>query len=781
MFQDGIIAQAVDVVKAAGVSYFSAAGNNGRDSYEAPFDPSGLANPPGRGLTGILHDFDPGPGAPDTCQTITIPTGTTIFSFQWTEPFFSISGAPGSASDLDIGLYTDADGCAHRSFLFGGLDSNIGTDPVEVFGLTNDGPPVSLGLQISLFAGPIPDLLKYVVFSSTAFSIDEFDTASSTIYGHANAAGAEAVGAAFYAETPEFGVAPPLLEPFSSAGPTPIFFDTSGLPTFDLRDKPEIVAPDGTNTTFFGFDVEPDSFPNFFGTSAAAPHAAAVAALMLEAAGGLTPAEVYSALESTAIDMDDPATGGFDVGFDFGTGFGLIDAVLAVSSVAPPTRTLTSISVTPASGASIAAGQTQQFTATGTFDDDSTADLTSSVTWLSSNQAVATISSNGLATGVAAGSTVITATQDGFTSLDVVLEITPQPRLVSITVTPDTGVSVDEGQTQQFTATGTFDDDSTADLTSSVTWLSSNQAVATINANGLATGVSAGSTAITATQDGVTSKSASLEVLSPPSDLVTILSAEYNATRKEFKVRATSSTQPDAVLTVVDFGQMIFKKDKYELKIKPLAPEQVPSSVTVQSSHGGLDTAVVQGAPAPPAALVSITVTPSNPSVGVGLTLQFTATGTFDDQSTADLTSSVTWHISASSVATIDATTGLATGVSVGTTSISATEDGVTSTAVELGVTPPPALVSIAVTPNAGVSIGKGQSLQFTATGTFVDGSTADLTTAVSWASSLESVATIDSAGLATGVAVGTSSITAMLDDVTSLPPWCSRSWRPTS
>ena len=82
MFQDGIIAQAVDVVVDAGVSYFSAAGNNARDSYEADFD-----------LVGVLHDFDPGPGV-DTCQTITIPTGTTIFSLQWTEPFFSVSGIP---------------------------------------------------------------------------------------------------------------------------------------------------------------------------------------------------------------------------------------------------------------------------------------------------------------------------------------------------------------------------------------------------------------------------------------------------------------------------------------------------------------------------------------------------------------------------------------------------------------------------------------------------------------------------------------------------------------
>ena len=137
---------------------------------------------------------------------------------------------------------------------------------------------------------------------------------------------ARAVGAAFYAETPAFGQDPPLLEPFSSAGPQGIYFDILGspLPTPEIRQKPEIVAPDGTNTTFFGIDTpdDADTFPNFFGTSAAAPHAAAVAALMLEADPSLTPNDIYQALQDTAIDMLSP-------GFDYDSGFGLIDAVAA--------------------------------------------------------------------------------------------------------------------------------------------------------------------------------------------------------------------------------------------------------------------------------------------------------------------------------------------------------------------------------------------------------------------------------------------------------------------
>ncbi len=151
------------------------------------------------------------------------------------------------------------------------------------------------------------------------------------MYGHANAAGAVATGAASVAQTPAFGVNPPVLESFSSAGPTRILFDTDGarLATPIIRQKPEIVAPDGGNTTFFSSatSVDADFFPNFFGTSAAAPHAAGVAALLLEQRRTLAPFSIYSVLQGTAINMG-PA------GFDFDSGFGLIQADAALRCVA---------------------------------------------------------------------------------------------------------------------------------------------------------------------------------------------------------------------------------------------------------------------------------------------------------------------------------------------------------------------------------------------------------------------------------------------------------------
>jgi hypothetical protein len=339
MFQDGPIAQAIDQVVAGGASYFSSAGNSARQSYESPFRNSGIG-----GFGGTLHDFDPGAGI-DTFQQVTINPGREMLaSFQWDEPFSGSLG-PGSTSDIDIYLLDGPSTAAN--VLASSTANNLGSSPLEIFSWENTGGAAQTAyIAIANFAGPDPGLMKYVDFGDAI--IQEFDTQSPTSYGHSNAAGASAVGAAFYFSTPDFGTAPPQLEGFSSAGGIPILFDTQGnrLPAGQVRNTPDIVAPDGGNTTFFGGDIgnvegtDPDNFPNFFGTSAAAPHAAGVVALLLEHAGGpasLTPAQIYSILESTAIDMDDPGTAGFDVGYDFGSGFGLIDANAALVSTATST------------------------------------------------------------------------------------------------------------------------------------------------------------------------------------------------------------------------------------------------------------------------------------------------------------------------------------------------------------------------------------------------------------------------------------------------------------
>ena len=320
MFQDGIIAQAVDSVKAMGVAYFSAAGNQADESYEDAFRYSGVS---GYSPGSVRHDFDAGAGV-DSLMEVTIPANTqVIFVLQWQDPFFSVSGAPGADTDMDIILYS-----ASGQALAGATAGNLGGDALEIFSYTTPrGLTKNYQLGIEHYAGSLPGKIKLVYFGT--MTINEFATRSATSYGHAIAAGGQAVGAARYDRTPEFGVSPPRLESFSSHGGTPILFDTAGNPVMELRQKPDFVAPDGGDNTFFGSDYEGNGSPNFFGTSAAAPHAAGMAALLREYDGSLGVDALYAAMQDTAIDMD-------VAGFDYRSGHGLVQATLALAALLPP-------------------------------------------------------------------------------------------------------------------------------------------------------------------------------------------------------------------------------------------------------------------------------------------------------------------------------------------------------------------------------------------------------------------------------------------------------------
>ena len=335
MFQDGIIARAVNTVVSEGVTYFSSAGNSARQSYQNAFKAgdffpsaaiSSVVGAPAF-LGGTAHNFDSGAGK-DHFQRITIPPGTTVrLSLQWDSSYFSVSGAPGTQNNLDLYVLDSS----ATMVVAGSTLNNLGGDPIELFGTTNNGiSALDVNLMIVNRSGPHPGLLKYVYFASgLAPTVQEYDTQSSTIFGHANAAGAVAVGAAAYFNTTQFGVSPPVLNFFSSRGGTPVIFDAAGnrLAVADPRaDKPEIVAPDGTDTTFFGSDTDGNGFPNFFGTSAAAPHAAAVAALLRQLRPSSGPAEVYALLENSAIDMG-------VAGFDNDSGFGLIQADVTLAII----------------------------------------------------------------------------------------------------------------------------------------------------------------------------------------------------------------------------------------------------------------------------------------------------------------------------------------------------------------------------------------------------------------------------------------------------------------
>jgi hypothetical protein len=179
-----------------------------------------------------------------------------------------------------------------------------------------------------------------------------------------------------------------------------------------------------------------------------------------------------------------------------GTGIatpGSSNVILEANLIVPPV--LVSIAVFPADS-SIAKGTDQQFTAVGTYSDDSNVDLTGSVVWASDDPGVATISSTGLAHGVDEGTSTISATL-GDVSGETLLTVGP-PTLDALAVLP-ADPSIGKGTDLQFSAIGTFSDDSNVDLTGSVEWASDNPAVATISSTGLAHGVDEGTSTISAT------------------------------------------------------------------------------------------------------------------------------------------------------------------------------------------------------------------------------------------------------------------------------------------
>lgn len=334
-FQDGPIAQAVDDVADDGVLYFSAAGNEGRSSYQSEFRlgreiVTQQAKQSQQKQVERFHDFDPGKGV-SIFQKITLTDQEPIqLVLQWDEPFASL-GQAGSRSDLTLRVY-DADGnllADSNSFDPEG-NSNLGRDAVDrlVF-INTTGETADFYLAIVNTAGPDPGLIQYINYVPTLSQDNaEFFTESPTVVGHANAAGAIAVGAIDYLHTPAFGEKNPLPNFYSSAGGVPILFDEDGnrLDHPIIRNKPEIIAPDTGNTTFLGGMDRPedkDSFPNFPGTSAAAPHAAAVAALMLQADPNASRDDILKAMQATAIDLGEK-------GFDFDSGAGLLQADAAI-------------------------------------------------------------------------------------------------------------------------------------------------------------------------------------------------------------------------------------------------------------------------------------------------------------------------------------------------------------------------------------------------------------------------------------------------------------------
>jgi hypothetical protein len=427
-YQDGIVAQAVDAVEAGGVAYFSAAGNEANAAYENTKPSFATLATTGANSGEYLLNFDTSGATTTTSLPVTLaamePGQLAGIVVEWDQPY--VTGAPnsgGATSHLDVCITG-----ATSAYTIQDVDGNdvtctgpnaTGVDPVQLLIIANPAsatgatPQETLDLVIGLAGGTAaPGRVKVAILTDGQTSpapLSQFTTPSptnsATIQGHPGAAGAMAVGAAFYFQTPACGTSPAVIEPYSSEGGAPILFDSTGarLATPIVRQKPNVTGPDGGNDTFLGFTLASDGitgangeltttitacqndpkYPNFFGTSAATPHVAGIAALMLQANSALTPTQIYTALQNSTLPMGGAA------GFNYTSGFGFVQATAAFALIPPAAPTLT------ASAASVVKG------------------TSATLTWSSVNASGCTASGGWSGALASSGSQVVTPTAVG--------------------------------------------------------------------------------------------------------------------------------------------------------------------------------------------------------------------------------------------------------------------------------------------------------------------------------------------------------------------------------
>lgn len=335
VFQPGVVEQAVDSVVASGAVYFSSAGNSGNlaDGTSGAWTGDYLASGSNGGNPAYeVHDFSPAAGVQDQNQLSNVNTvDGSVVNLTWADPL------GGSANDYDLFIINAA---GNAVFNASTLVQNGDDNPIEQAVANANGQRVVIARKVAAAPRYLSVVTNRARFAPGGPTPAQSFATTGNGYGHNVGANtislaATPVATAFGAPGSPTGPFPNphtatnTSEIFSSDGPRRNFYTAAGAPltpgNFGSTGggtllKPDLTAGDGATTTTPGF------IP-FFGTSASAPHAAAIAALMLDANAGLTPAQVKTAMTSTAIDIE-------TVGADPVTGAGIVMANTAVASVA---------------------------------------------------------------------------------------------------------------------------------------------------------------------------------------------------------------------------------------------------------------------------------------------------------------------------------------------------------------------------------------------------------------------------------------------------------------
>jgi hypothetical protein len=486
-----------------------------------------------------------------------------------------------------------------------------------------------------------------------------------------------------------------------------------------------------------------------------------------------------SSVPAAAVVSMDPATVGVLTAANEGTTIVTADyqGVQGSTTVTVLAKELLFVQINPKI-ASIVQGLGQGFTVTGIFSDWTSADLSPSAIWSVTDSSVGSISNSvgtaGHFTATQTGTTLVVVNFGDFS--DSASVTVTNPVLNSITVSP-TNPSLAEGRTQTLIATGYYSDGSSVDISSFVTWASTDATVATVDNSaddyGFTTAVGIGNADISATLGGISGQTT---VTVTAAELISIAISPVNSTISVGDNEQLTATGTYTNGTTADLTTSVTWS----------TTNGAVATVSNAPGSEGLATAVGQGTAnfmatlgsiigqthmsVTPATLISITVTPANPTIsGVG-SRQMTATGHYSDGTNVNITTSATWLSSDTTTFTVsnaNGSQGVATGIAIGSATVTASFAAVSGQTTISVIAP--VLVSINVTPlNSTIKL--LATKQFTATGVYADGSTEDLTNSVTWASSNMLAAIISnnpgSKGRATGLAVGATSITATLGAV---------------
>jgi hypothetical protein len=431
---------------------------------------------------------------------------------------------------------------------------------------------------------------------------------------------------------------------------------------------------------------------------------------------------------------------------------GLLSA-LTLTSCGSGSPYVVYLTITPGQS-SLAVGETAQFSARASYSNGTTMDVTSSAAWASLAPGIAAVTPGGTATPKMVGSTSVTATVSGMTAF-ASLNVT-KAALTAISVSAP-GLPIATGLTAQLKAVGSYTDKTVADITDQVTWAVAQPDVLAVTPIGLVTAKAAGSTGVTASIDKI---SGSAEITVAPASLTGIVIANQEpmlplGSSEQLSAMGVYSDGSNADLT----GMVIWTTS---------APAIIGISgaglVSAKSVGTAAVTAALSGFSATAAlrisdaTVVSIAVGIDRQLLPVGETAQVRATGTYTDGSTKDLTGSAVWKSSSPGVVSVNSA-GAIVAKAVGSAGVSATASGVTGSTTVL--TTEAELVSLAVSAGT-ATVPLGATLQLTATGSFTDGSTRDLTGTAVWNSSSPDIVAVSEGGLASAVAPGSVAVTAV-------------------